>query len=270
MTRQFLLCVLLIFWSCVSLSAAEWRGITPLHSSKTDVVRLLGNPKTEGKYVSSYEFENEFVDVYYASGPPCGDGLTNGWRVPRDIVTSIRVTPKIELTLDSVAKDLIGYRRSTDPTNVKRAYYVDDERGVHYTVRVDSQASIQYVMSVDYLPTRNDDRLRCFANRSLGDTSGFPPFETYGSVSLTKRNTILDNFAIQLERDKELKGIIVAYTTRQTRAHVALRLAQSARKYLLVTRRVKSNRIVAMAGGRREEVMVELYLVPRGAAAPSR
>src|SRR6266404_6633303 len=119
-------CLLVV---CITLigsmysSAKDWRGIIPLSSSRIDVERIIGPPKSQGKLVSSYEFDIEFVDVYYASGPPCGSGLTNEWKVPRDIVVSVRVIPKKEANLGALVNDISKYRKTTDPTDTRLVYY---------------------------------------------------------------------------------------------------------------------------------------------------
>jgi hypothetical protein len=257
----------LILLACVSTLGKEWRGIIPLHSSKQDVERLLGPPKSRSRYVSSYEFNGEFVDIYYASGPPCGNGLTNSWKVPPGTVVSIRVTTKNTLRFDSVVTDASGYSKSVDSKDPRRVYYYDEEQGVRYTVRVDQQSSVQDVMNVDYLPSKNDDRLKCFSAKSARGGSSLPPFEKFGYLSIAKRNAILDNFAIQLELDRQLRGLIIAHDGR-IRSDDASKAARNARNYLVHVRRVEPDRVVAITGARRDELMVELYLLPKDAPTP--
>src|SRR5215813_12912454 len=42
-----------------STVAAQWKGLTPLHSSRQDVQRILGSAAHSGKFISSYELEGE-------------------------------------------------------------------------------------------------------------------------------------------------------------------------------------------------------------------
>jgi len=258
------LCICLMLFASVSVQTKEWRGIIPLHSSKKDVERLLGPPKGRGKYVSSYESNSEFVDIYYASGPPCGSGLTNSWSVPLGTVVGIRVTTKSVLRFDSVVSDPTAYIKSIDSKDARRVYYFDEKQGVRYTLRVEDQSSVQDVMSVDYIPSKEDDRLKCSASVSSASGPNVSPFEQYGHVSVARRNAILDNFAIQLELDGQLRGLVIAHGGR-IRFDDARKAARNARNYLVHVRRVDAERIVAVAGRRRDEAMVELYLLPKDA-----
>jgi hypothetical protein len=255
--RTTLLCICLILFASVGTRAKEWRGIIPLHSSKQDVRRLLGPPKTQGKYVDSYELNDAFVDVYYASGSPCGSSLVNSWRVSRDTVVSIRITHRNTVPLQSLVSDIRGLKVSEDIKLSQLSYYSSDEEGVRYTIRRDNPTSMLDVMNVDYLPSMTDHRLKCSSATSTNQ--GVPPFQSYGNISALRRTAILDNFAIQLQNEKQLTGMVLVYSQDYRRAS---RTAQRIRNYLINVRALEPNRLVVKAAKRAGDPWVELYLLP--------
>jgi len=70
-----------------------WRGITPLHSTRADVERLIGPPTSPGGF--DYALKDEHVFILY-SGKGCEKGKKGGWSVPPDTVLSIMVASRKE------------------------------------------------------------------------------------------------------------------------------------------------------------------------------
>jgi hypothetical protein len=217
---------------------------------------MIGTPKSKGEFVSSYEFEGEFVEIYYASGPPCGSGLTNAWKVPRYTVVSIRITPKKQTNFGAFVTDSSKYQKTTDPADQRRVYYSDAQQGIRYTVREDVSSPSE-VISVDYLPSGDENRLKCSKGTSE-ITPETPPFERFGNVSLNRRKSILDNFAIQLSQEKQLTGLILVYSASARRASM---MARQVRNYLVSFRHVENNRLTVKSA-KGTGLLVELYLVP--------
>jgi hypothetical protein len=247
----------LILLSSLRCAAKEWHGIVPLHSSRVDVERIIGTPKSKGEFVSSYEFDSEFVDIYYASGSPCGSGLTNAWKVSRDIVVSIRLIPKTESNFGALVNDITKYRKTIDPTDKGRVYYSDAEQGIRYTVREDGSSLLQDVISVDYLPSSTENRLKCPMVESVASPD-VAPFEKFGNVPAVRQKSILDNFAIQLSEEKQLSGLVLIYSGSVKRASM---IARQVRSYLINLRGVESNRLIVRSA-KGTGLLVELYLVP--------
>lgn len=238
--------------------AKGWRGIVPLVSSRLDVERILGPPQSRGKFVSSYNYESESVDVYYASGPPCGSGLTNAWRVPRDRVVSIRVVPKKTLILESLVNDIAKFRRTADSKVPSQVYFLNEEEGVRYTVRIDPHPERQDVISVDYIPEKRQNHLKCPSVPSIETPLGDAPFERYGRVSASTQRAILDNFAIQLKNESQLKGLVVVNAGSNERRKAVRQI----RRHLIHIRGIEPQRLVVRNGALRREFSVELYLIP--------
>lgn len=78
----------------------------------------------------------------------------------------------------------------------------------------------------------------------------------------------LDNIAISLQEEPNSKLFIVAYGGREDAPGKAQRYALRAKNYLSKTRGVDPKRIEAVDGGRREDFVVEVWLVPEGASFP--
>lgn len=81
----------------------------------------------------------------------------------------------------------------------------------------------------------------------------------------------LDNYAIALQNEPDATGYIVAYGGTQC-PNRAQPQANLARRYLVYTRQLDERRIVTVDGGRRSNASryaIELWVVPRGASAPT-
>ena len=130
--------------------------------------------------------------------------------------------------------------------------------------------SEEYVVSIDYIPRLSDNSRKCGSpSRSDYENQSIPAFERYGSISSPMEKAILDNFAIQLLRNKELRGYVVVYADRATKRTEAQRRLRYIKKYLTNVRGVPAKRIIPKEGGRRDEAGVELYLVPPDKPGPS-
>jgi len=65
----------LLFATVVVSQAKDWRGIVPLHSTRTEVEKLLGPPKNPSNQLATYKTESGMVTVMYASGNQTGTKL---------------------------------------------------------------------------------------------------------------------------------------------------------------------------------------------------
>jgi PKD domain len=93
--------------------------------------------------------------------------------------------------------------------------------------------------------------------------------DEYGNIRFNDEKARLDNFAIELQNDPTSQGYIIAYGGRRGRAGEAQRRADRAKDYLVNTRGISADRIVTVDGGFREDLTVELWIVPQGATAPA-
>jgi hypothetical protein len=94
-------------------------------------------------------------------------------------------------------------------------------------------------------------------------------FDEYGNISRDDEKARLDNFAIQLQQEPDSQGYIIIYAGRRTRPGDVQKRLDRARDYLTTLRGIDARRIVTLDGGTREDLTVELWLVPTGAAPPT-
>lgn len=91
-------------------------------------------------------------------------------------------------------------------------------------------------------------------------------FDEYGDIRFNDEKARLDNYAIQLQNTPGVEGYIIAYGRcageGQTRA-------DRAKNYLVNTRGIEAARIVTIDGGCREDLSVQLWIVPAGAMKPA-
>jgi hypothetical protein len=94
-------------------------------------------------------------------------------------------------------------------------------------------------------------------------------FDSYGDIPFEDEKAHLDNFAIQLQSEPGYIGYIIVYAGRRACVGEAQRRAIRAKRYLIERRGVDENLIIWRDGGYREELTVELFIVARGAPAPT-
>lgn len=93
--------------------------------------------------------------------------------------------------------------------------------------------------------------------------------DEYGKLAAKDANARLDNFAIELQNDPTAQGYVIAYGGRKSPAGEAMKMADSAKDYLVKKRNLDAQRVMTLDGGFREEPMIELWLVPSEATPPS-
>jgi hypothetical protein len=136
-----------------------WRGIVPLHSTRTDVERLWGAPSEQlALYSVVYRTGNETILIDYAKGQPCS-GKSNPWRVPRNTVVRISVTLNKGLPLSELRIDQIKYKKRSGGERAEDVYYVNEHDGE--TLRVFQGE----VLDMSYFPALSDEHLRCPVKR---------------------------------------------------------------------------------------------------------
>src|ERR671912_786136 len=78
----------------------------------------------------------------------------------------------------------------------------------------------------------------------------------------------LEDFRERLQKEPGTKAYVIAYAGREDGPGKAQRYALRAKNYLVEARGIEPARIVTIDGGRREDFIVELWLVPGGARPP--
>jgi hypothetical protein len=93
--------------------------------------------------------------------------------------------------------------------------------------------------------------------------------DEYGNIRFNDEKARLDNYAIELQNDPTAQGYLICYGGRKGRTGEAQRRCDRAKDYLVNTRGISGDRIVTVDGGYREELTVELWVVPSGANPPT-
>lgn len=93
-------------------SSKEWRGLSPLNSTRANVERLLGPPaKNFDHELMIYYLPDQVVSFGYSSNPKCqkrSKFIT--WNVPTETITTIRLTLRRPVPVIEVAgNDIMGY-----------------------------------------------------------------------------------------------------------------------------------------------------------------
>ena len=262
-------CVAMVFLMVSVAQAKDWRGVVPLHSTRADVERLLGRPRSDYWH---YDFEEESAHIEY-SDSPCEEGLPGGWNVPKDTVVEIYTVPKKDLKLSDVLVTDRDYRQIR-AAHTQHIYYVDASEGVRYTVWEGE------VQNISYLPSAKDKPLSCGEYKyaspveegaKLASVEQYP-LDTYGDIPFEDAKARLDNFVIDLQmlraEDRKWRGYIVVYAGRRAYEGEAKFKAECAKNYLIKVRGMDANSLIAADGGHRDELMVALYLTPRDVYPP--
>ena len=234
-----------------------WNGFTPLHSTRAHVTQRLG--AGQGSCECIYTTPKETI-VFEYSVSPC-KGPIYGWNVPGGTILRIIVTPKKPnpFRKNDLANDYVESHEDVSTT-----YYTKVQDGIRYAVQNGA------IVSTHYIPSARDEALRCEGFPIYdGGVTEHQPYDVFGQISESDTFARLDNFAIEILNNSKMKGYIIAYAGRISRPNEANATATKARDYLINRRKVVSERIVAAAGGFREEAELELYLLNTSLPPPS-
>lgn len=251
--------------SSTTLCAKPWRGITPLHSSRSDVERILGKPSRTSHHWSTYQTDSEAVSILYSNGLPCRSGANSEWRVPGGKVVSITVAPKTIVLFSALNLDMSKFQKLTDSHMLDRVEYLNKDEGESISI-VNGEVS-----SFTYMAGSADGHLRCPNTEASQEKITEPTYmlDIYSNLKLKDEEIRLDNFAIQLMERPEAKGYIFVYSGSDLPPPKARLRAKHTKNYLVRVRNVKSERLVVFYGGERAQFTAELFIVPKGAKVPS-
>ena len=252
---------------CAATAAAKgWRGIVPLHSTRSQVEQLLG-PPTEQINTNSvvYKTPNETVLIYYANGRPCGIGERySRWLVDPNIVTAIFITPYPGSPMSQLNIDQNGYKKFIRG-HLSETQYINTREGEALTVVGNEVRSINYFAAAD------DSHLECPGLPKAVNTNCeyLPdPFDSLGDIRAGQENLLLDNFFVALSKRKAI-AYIIAYGGKRSRPDEAKKRADRAKRYLVAVRHFPNDQIKTRDGGYREKGDLELYVVSKGVCPPT-
>lgn len=94
-------------------------------------------------------------------------------------------------------------------------------------------------------------------------------FDEFPDIARNDEKARLDNFIIELQNDPTATAYVIIYPGPRGRSNAAQRRAQQIVDYMVNSRGFDSSRIVPLIGSRRNDEMVQLWIRPQGAAAPT-
>lgn len=154
-TIRFIYLFTLLLLFAIIIHAEQYRGITPLKSTRADVERLFGKPSPDNKldFYVTYKFENESVSINYVTDYDINMCKGSGWMchcgIPKDTVLEIDVSPKIKTKFSALKIEKSKLDKSVLPEDTNISYYRDYEAGIAYWVmeKEDIVSSIRYLRS---------------------------------------------------------------------------------------------------------------------------
>jgi len=139
----------------------EWlkkmKQIKLLSDSYEDVVKILGEPVEDGieKDTSEYfDFREGRMSVSFEPGN-CGDGMIEGWKVPKYTVIEVNFFPDEWIDPKKLNVNFKGFTAKSIHEGREGIEYVNDELGIDYTVK---EGKIQ---DITFRPAKKYDYLRC-------------------------------------------------------------------------------------------------------------
>ncbi len=273
--RRLLLCALLVLVYASSVAAKDWRGILPMHSTRADVEALLGQPPPPppdrsytlhpGRYIY-YLDEGEVYVVFYDAkflDREC-PGVAPG------TVLMIQITPKEPMPLSNLNLDEKRFTKFAPSLNNDPGYegLIDKKEGLVIRTLKGKVEQLVYLAA-------ESDQAQCSGYYENPEdfvqifVCGLvTPFDRYGNIRFADEKARLDNFAIQLTNEENASGHIIVYAGRKATVAEAQVRANRARDYLISVRKIRPDRIKAVDGGYREDLSVQLYIVPADAEPP--
>lgn len=220
----------------------------------------MGTPTERfNQHTDFYRTPKETVLITYARGLPCGIGEKySQWRVPRDTVESILVTPSEPLRVSELQIDGTKYEKQQGGHRPEDVHYVNKQTGETIVVFLNE------VRSLTYSPGALDRGLLCPGLPTTlikCDGAAPPRFDLYTNVSFHREKALLDNFVIALNDKPNQMGFIIAYAGKRSRVGEAKVRAQRAKEYVVKVRGYNPARIVVSDGGFREEAQIELFII---------
>lgn len=277
---KVLACSSFIFGLAVAAEAKDWRGITPLQSTRLDVERLLGKPPAPDPAIrqdspnmtsSIYFLEEGEVHVVFAETdvPAALDCLR---KIPVGTVLMIQVKPKKDWTLSDLQLDEKKLRKfnPSKPQEIGYEGYIDENEGVVIRTFTGRVEQINYVAKAQdtHLCPSYYEKPEAFVELFICGLAFIRKFDEYGDIDFNDEKARLDNIAIELKNDPGTQLNIIGYAGRMARPGEALTKANRAKHYLDFERRLEAGRVVALDGGHREELILEFWIVPLGAQPP--
>lgn len=139
-------------------STTDWRGFSPLKSTRTDVERTLGRPEeTISNDTVTYRFPDRVVYFAFYSNPNCERQLPHtSWNVTSDTLTAIDLIFRLQPLVADTGIDLTKYKKieaGGDLLDRYNYFNADDS----FVIEVGDN----YLAGYHYRPGSKQKHLRC-------------------------------------------------------------------------------------------------------------
>lgn len=136
--------------------APKWKQIRLMHSTRTDVEKLMGPAKYRG-YSTWYKVDDGVLHIEYNPYTSCTQTGAD-LRVRQWTVVEITFEPDNPVKLADLNLDLKKFRQVKESPDVPDLLsYLNEEEGVDYTFDTNDDR----LNNVRYFPGKRYDRLRC-------------------------------------------------------------------------------------------------------------
>ena len=150
----------LTFWGSAQMpSTTDWRGLSPLKSTRMDVERTLGTPDQQLDQQVTYVLPDVHVIFYFTSNPKCREKLPyTSWNVAADILTGIDVSLRHPPLVTDTGIDLTKFKKIKENNDlIDRYHYLNGDNS--FAIEVDNNRVAGY----HYVPGSKHLDLRCEA-----------------------------------------------------------------------------------------------------------
>ena len=156
---SFLVAYLFFLVSAQMPSTTNWRGLSPITSTRMDVERTLGPPhEKRDNGQMTYYFPDVVVWFYFTSNPKCGQKLPyTSWDVASDTLTGIDVSLRHPPTVEKIGIDLTKYKKIRGASDMIDDYYYVNPDDDGFAIDVGNN----YVGGYHYSPGSKHKNLRC-------------------------------------------------------------------------------------------------------------
>lgn len=149
---SFILASLFLAACAFEAEAKAWRGIVPLHSKRTDVIKIFGEPYWIVPDAISYKLATENVTFFFldaSNADACGNRFTV------ETVLRIQVSPTEPMRMSELGLDEKRVRTfdASLPPDTDLRGYVDEQEGLI------AGAKNGHVYAIFYVPSNEDWRI---------------------------------------------------------------------------------------------------------------
>jgi hypothetical protein len=159
---SFLIACLIFLGSAQIPSTTEWRGLSPLKSTRMDVERTLGPPdQNMDNERLTYRFPDMEVAFHFTSNPKCQQQLPyTSWNVTSDTLTGIDITIRPGPLVTDIGIDLTKYKKIEVGGDLLDRYVYLNADG-SFQIEVGNN----YLAGYHYRPGTSHKDLRCEPTR---------------------------------------------------------------------------------------------------------